>query len=65
MSHQNHNSMEPTLPSSMAEWKRCVKVLEEQIHLMIAVTETWNIICTSVSYITFKAQSAKFSVHTL
>lgn len=65
MSHQNHNSMEPTLPSSMAEWKRCVKVLEEQIHLMIAVTETWNIICTSVSCITFKAQSAKSSVHTL
>lgn len=27
--------MDPTLPSSMAEWKRCIKVLEEQSTLFV------------------------------
>lgn len=48
-SHHNHNSMDPTLPTSMAEWKRCVKVLEEQMHLKFVVTEAATIICTGVS----------------
>ena len=30
--------MDPTLPTPMAEWKRCVKVLEDQINLMYDCT---------------------------